>query len=56
LFYKGTFRAQKFKISSVGFDINKINDKLYYFDINEQKYLELTKEIYEAINSFSFKF
>jgi solute carrier family 27 fatty acid transporter 1/4 len=50
---QGTFRAQKNKISSVGFDITKCNDKFYYFDLKKQTYLELTKDVYQDIQNSS---
>lgn len=52
---KGTFRAQKNKISESGFDINIITDKIYYFDQKEQEYLPLTKSVYDSIINLNFK-
>lgn len=50
-FNVGSLKAQKMKLVEEGFNVSLFNDKTYYFDSKEQKYLELTKEIYDKIQN-----
>jgi hypothetical protein len=45
----GTFKAKKTKLVDEAYNIDIINDKLYYFHAKEQMYKRLTKQIYDDI-------
>ena len=49
--HTGSLKAQKLRLIEEGFNVTLFNDKTYYFDSKEQKYLELTKEIYDKIQN-----
>jgi len=44
------------KLTEQGFNVDIINDKIYYFDIREKNYSELTKEIYKDILNGNLRF
>ena len=37
------------KLAEDGYNVDIINDKVYYFNVREKNYSELTKEIYKEI-------
>ena len=45
----GTFKLQKNKLKSEGFDIGLVEDQLYYFDSREKLYMVLDEVKYEQI-------
>ena len=47
--HTGTFKAIKSTLIQEGFNVNKLTDKIYYFDQNSQSYLDLTPNVYENI-------
>lgn len=47
----GTFKIQKTYLQKEGFNIYKITDPLYIFDIKSSKYIPLTQELYSDILS-----
>ena len=54
--HTGTFKVKKGKLAEEGFNVDIINDKIYYFDIQEKNYAELTKEIYKKILAGNVRF
>ncbi len=53
--HTSTFKAVKSSLANDGFNIEKIKDKLFYFDPTEQNYKELTLEVYEKILSHKIR-
>ncbi|XP_006131931.1 long-chain fatty acid transport protein 6 isoform X1 [Pelodiscus sinensis] len=51
----GTFKQQKFKLVSEGFNPSSITDQLYFLDRSKKSYVPLTKELYEKIFSGQLK-
>lgn len=51
----GTFKAKKNVLVEEAYNINKISDKMYYYDVKEQSYLPLTSAIYNDIINSKFK-
>lgn len=47
----GTFKLKKVDLQKDGFNVNKIQDKLYVYDFKAKQYMLLTKDIYEDILS-----
>lgn len=45
----GTFKLKKRELQEDGFDLQKINDHLFYYNGKTGKYLRLSKDIYEDI-------
>ena len=45
----GTFKLKKTTLRQEGFNIEKIQDKLYMFDAKNITYAELTEDIYDDI-------
>jgi fatty-acyl-CoA synthase len=52
----GSFKPQKMKLVEEGYDIDIISDKVYYFDVREKNYNELTREIHKEILSGNMRF
>jgi len=44
------------KLVEEGYDIDVISDKVYYFDVREKNYNELTREIHKEILSGNMRF
>jgi citronellyl-CoA synthetase len=51
-----TFKLKKVKLKKEGFDPDKIDDQMYILLPNESDFTPLTQEIYENIQSRSYKF
>lgn len=47
----GTFKLKKVDLQKDGYDINQVQDKLYFYNAKLSKYEPLTKEIYDCIIS-----
>lgn len=45
----GTFKLKKVDLQADGFNINKIKDKLYYYDPKASAYVPLTEKLYKDI-------
>lgn len=45
----GTFKLKKVDLQRDGYDVNKVEDKLYFYNGKLNKYEPLTKEIYDSI-------
>lgn len=45
---------KKTKFMEEGYNLDIINDKVYYLDSEELRYKELTVEIYDSIKSSTF--
>ncbi|CAF0850315.1 unnamed protein product [Brachionus calyciflorus] len=54
--YTGTFKTKKTRLVDEGFNVNKINDKIYFYDNLNQKYKELTQSDYDNILNLKLKF
>ena len=54
--HTGTYKAQKMKLVEEGFNVNTIKDKVYYFNIQDKNYNELTVEIYKDILNGNVRF
>ena len=54
--YTGTFKVKKTKLTEEGFNVDLIKDKVYYFDVKQKNYSELTMEIYKKILSGNVRF
>ena len=50
----GTFKLKKLKLKSEGFDMS-VPDPLYFLDSSSKDYIPLTKDLYEEINSGTFR-
>lgn len=49
--HTGSFKVQKNRLIDEAFNIDRVKDKLYYYDTKEQNYLPLTADIYKKIQS-----
>lgn len=45
----GTFKLKKVDLQRDGYDLNKVEDKLYFYNGKLNKYEPLTKETYDSI-------
>lgn len=45
----GTFKLKKIDLQKDGYDITKVEDKLYFYNARSSRYDELTEEVYEDI-------
>ena len=46
---------KKTKFIEDGYNLNKINDKIYYLDSEDLRYKEMTIEIYDSIKNNTLK-
>ena len=54
--HTGSFKPQKIKLTEEAYNVDIINDKVYFYDTSEKAYKELTKEIYNGILSGNVRF
>lgn len=47
----GTYKLKKVDLQKEGYDINRVKDKLYFYNAKLNKYEILTEQIYENIIS-----
>lgn len=47
--HTGSFKAKKTKLVEEAYNVKALKDRVYYFDLKEQDYKQLTNEIYENI-------
>lgn len=47
----GTYKLKKVDLQKDGYNVNEIEDKLYFYNAKLNKYEQLTKEIYDNIIS-----
>ena len=45
----GTYKLKKTKLAAEGFDLSKVNDKIYFLDQKAGEYIPLDQELYGAI-------
>lgn len=45
----GTFKMKKVKLVEEGFDPEVIQDELYFLDLEQKKYVPLTRQTYDSI-------
>ena len=55
-FVLGSFKLQKTKLAEEGYNVDKINDKIYYFDARQKNYIVLTNEIHQDILNRNHRF
>lgn len=51
-----TFKLIKYKLRNQSFDPSNTSDRIYFFDKSSQRYVPLTQELYENIQSNKIKF
>ena len=53
--HTGSFKAIKNTLSNEGYNIDKVNDEIFYFDQKEQSYKELNKVAYDNIINLNMR-
>jgi hypothetical protein len=55
-FFLGTFKVKKTAFQEEAYDLNRINEPIYYLNQQKQIYERLTSEIYDLILKEKVKF